>query len=77
VDDCSKCKGTGKIACRGCKAPWHDPAPESVFERQACSICGESGWVLASVRMPCPECYGMGAVLKPAKTSTKPATGGK
>jgi hypothetical protein len=67
VDNCTRCQGTAKTPCKACKAPWQSPAPEQVFERVPCEFCSGSGWALERVRLPCPDCCGVGSIVRPPK----------
>lgn len=58
--DCPKCQGTTKIDCKDCKEPWSMKRPEV----SPCDGCRSSGWLIDRVKLPCPDCYGIGHRLK-------------
>jgi hypothetical protein len=58
--DCPKCQGTEKIECKDCKEPWSMKKIESA----PCESCRSSGWLIERVKLPCPDCYGIGHRLK-------------
>jgi hypothetical protein len=59
-DPCPKCKGARGIPCRSCKAPFAPPAVD-VLDVSPCQRCGGGGFLLAELKLPCVDCYGVGS----------------
>jgi hypothetical protein len=66
-EPCPRCKGAGHNPCKSCKEPWRDPSQGDILVRSGCDRCSGSGWILPNVRLACPECCGLGSVVKPAR----------
>lgn len=59
-DPCPKCKGSRGIPCRSCKAPFAPP-PADLLDAQPCRTCAGGGFLLPELKLPCVDCYGVGA----------------
>lgn len=70
VEDCSRCRGAGKMPCKNCKAPWRAPAPAEVYDASPCDFCSSTGWALERMQLPCPSCHGIGEIVRPPKVDS-------
>lgn len=66
TEDCPRCKGTGGLPCRSCKAAWQEPSEEKIVVRKRCELCAGAGF-LTSFHLICPDCHAIGSILTPSK----------
>jgi hypothetical protein len=70
---CEKCKETGKIDCKakGCEREIKPPTLETFVDVTACKACAGKGILTRHVALACPECLGVGVILRPRADPSK------
>ncbi len=64
-DTCTKCKGSGKLACVQCKGPWSEPKVGEWASFKPCGACASTGFAFETARTPCLSCCGLGQIPSP------------
>jgi hypothetical protein len=71
--DCTKCKATGKVECkaRGCDREVKPPKFDEFADAFQCGTCKGKGSLFRHVALACPDCLGVGLMLRPKSDPTK------
>ncbi|HLG42070.1 MAG TPA: zinc finger-like domain-containing protein, partial [Planctomycetota bacterium] len=64
---CTKCKGNKRAECKSCREPWKPPTLDSMVKAVPCALCNQGGFLRGYLRLPCPDCFGVGKKFEAPK----------
>jgi hypothetical protein len=67
VKSCPKCRGSKRMECSRCKAPWGPPPRDTMVKITGCPTCYHAGFLRGTLKMLCPDCFGLGQRFAPAE----------